>query len=148
MIVWTWVNDHRWWATIPVVLVLLAAATVAFWFFVLRSSGNPVDLRDAIRLYRQDQGGTPGATAAGLPQPGVYQYTTTGGEQLNVADISRSFPSLTNMIVTDGRCAAMQWDALAEHTEQVVECAQPGGALSLAQRSIPNRSPMRQRPRR
>jgi hypothetical protein len=127
----TWTNDHRWWVIVPAIVIMLAAAAASFWFVVLRSVGNPVDLRDALRLYRT-QVGTQDGAGAGLPQPGVYQYRTSGGEQLNVAGIHRAFPSLTNMIVTDGPCATVQWQALQQHVEQMVECPQPDGSLSLS----------------
>lgn len=127
----TWTNDHRWWVIVPAIVILLAAGALSFWFVVLRSVGSPVDLRDALRLYR-NQGGTRDVAGAGLPQPGVYQYRTSGGEQLSLAGIHRSFPSLTNMIVTEGPCATVQWQALQQHVEQIVECSQPDGALSLS----------------
>ena len=124
---WTWTNDHRWWVIVPAIVILLAAAAATFWFVVLRSAGNPVDLRDALRLYRS-QGSTRDVVGAGLPQPGVYQYRTSGGEQLNVAGIHRAFPASTNMIGTEGACATVQWQALQQH----VECSQPDGSLTLA----------------
>ncbi|HWF20889.1 MAG TPA: hypothetical protein VG226_01980 [Acidimicrobiales bacterium] len=127
----TWTNDHRWWVIVPTIVVLLAAGAVSFWFVVLRSVGNPVDLRDALRLYR-NQGGTGDVAEAGLPQPGVYQYRTSGDEQLSLAGIHRAFPPLTNMIVTEGTCATVQWQGLQQHVEQIVECSQPDGALSLS----------------
>jgi len=127
----TWTSDHRWWVIVPAIVILLVAAAVSFWFVVLRSVGNPVDLRDALRLYRS-QGGSRGVAGAGLPQPGVYQYRTSGGEQLSVAGIHRAFPASTNMIVTEGTCATVQWQALQQHVEQIVECSQPDGSLTLA----------------
>jgi hypothetical protein len=126
----TWTNDHRWWVIVPAIVILLVAAAASFWFVVLRSVGYPVDPRDALRLYR-NQGGTEELAGAGLPQPGVYQYRTSGGEQLSVAGIHRAFPSLTNMIVTEGPCATVQWQALQQHVEQIVECSRPNGSLSL-----------------
>jgi hypothetical protein len=113
------------------IVILLVAAATSFWFVVLRSVGSPVDLRDALRLYR-NQGGAQNVADAGLPQPGVYQYRTSGGEQLSVAGIHRAFPALTTMIVTEGPCATVQWQALQQHVEQIVECSHPDGSLSLA----------------
>ncbi|HEX4245929.1 MAG TPA: hypothetical protein VHY77_10200 [Acidimicrobiales bacterium] len=127
----TWTNDHRWWVIIPAIVILLVAAAASFWFVVLRSVGSPVDLRDALRLYR-NQGGTRDVAGAGLPEPGVYQYRTSGGEQLSVAGIRRAFPPSTTMIVTEGSCATVQWQALQQHVEQIVECSQPDGSLTLS----------------
>ena len=86
-----WANHHR-------LLVLGAGATLVIavaaglWFFVFRDSTTPVGLDQALRLYRQGQShGTPGHDPR-LP-PGVYRFRTSGGEQLSMGDITRTFPA-------------------------------------------------------
>ena len=62
----------------------------------------------------------------------MYPYRTSGGEQLSVAGISRSFPSDSEMIVTDAGCATMKWEPLEQHTEGMVVCPAADGALTIA----------------
>jgi hypothetical protein len=128
----SWVAKH-WLRTSIVglaVAILLAAAGV--WYFVLRSPGTPLDLGQALRQYRQEQKSYKASAGAHLPAGGVYQYLTSGGEQLSVAGISRSFPATTNMIVTEvAGCASMKWEPLVQHTEGWVMCPERGGALSI-----------------
>jgi hypothetical protein len=59
----------------------------------------------------------------------VYRYRTSGGEQLSLADISRSFPASSEMIVTQDGCATMKWEPLVQHMEGLVECPQRNGGL-------------------
>jgi hypothetical protein len=131
MPVMTWINHHRLLVSGFGLVVLLLAAVAGVWFFVFRSSATQIDLRQALKLYKQgDHGGT---AANGLPEPGVYVYQTRGGEQLNLPGMSRSFPSASNLIVTDPRCASMEWAPIEEHTEGLVVCRQPDGALVMTE---------------
>ncbi|HEX4219288.1 MAG TPA: hypothetical protein VHZ02_13000, partial [Acidimicrobiales bacterium] len=89
-------------------------------------------LRQALRLYRQGQHSGATGTSTDLPPPGVYRYKTSGGEQLSFGGINRTFPTATDMIVDDGRCAAMKWEPLEQHTEGMVECRTEEQVLSGA----------------
>ncbi len=126
----TWINHHRLLTSGFGLVVLLVTAVAGIWFFVIRSTGTQIDLRQALKLYRDDERG--GAPTDGLPQPGVYVYRTTGSEALSLPGMSRSFPSASEVIVTDPRCATMEWAPIDEHTEGVVVCRQPDGALVMA----------------
>lgn len=127
----TWLTHHRlgtatFVVTTVVVVVALVAAGV--WFFVIRSPATQVDLHEALHLYRKQQGLSPAAGLSHLPATGVYRYRTTGGEQLSIAGISRSFPSTSQMIVTAANgCATMMWEPLTQHVEGWVECPEKGG---------------------
>jgi hypothetical protein len=126
----TWLSPHRWWWGLGIgVLVCVVAAAAGVWFFVLRSPGTQVSLRQALRLYRAEESSGGTTTDSHLPPEGVYRYRTSGGEHLSLADISRSFPSSSEMIVTDDHCADMKWEPLLQHTEGLVECRRPDGAL-------------------
>jgi hypothetical protein len=128
----TWATHHRFWLLGMGAVVLVAAVAAGVWFFVLRSPATQLDLRQALRLYRQAQ--RPGSAGfPDLPPAGVYRYRTTGGEQLSIGGISRSFPSATNMIVTDARCATLEWIPITQHMEGLVECRQGNGALGIAE---------------
>jgi hypothetical protein len=126
----TWVANHRLWALGIGVAVLLVAVATGIWIFFLRSPGTQLDLRQALRLYRQvERAGDPANPR--LPPPGVYRYRTTGNERLSVAGISRAFPSTTNAIVTDTRCATVKWEPFLQHVEGQVECPIGSGGLGL-----------------
>jgi hypothetical protein len=131
----TWLGHHRLWtaafvtATVVVVVALVAAGV---WFFVIRSPATQVDLHEALHIYRKQQGSSPAAGLARLPAPGVYRYQTTGGEQLSIAGISRSFPSTSQMIVTAANgCATMKWEPLTQHIEGWVACPERTGGLEI-----------------
>jgi hypothetical protein len=127
----TWMSQHRWWALGVGATTLLVLVVAGVWFFVFRSPATRVDLRQALRLYRLEEKAEPGATDRLLPSDGVYQYRTSGGEQLSVGGISRSFPATSDMIVTGDRCATMEWEPFEQHMEGLVECRQNDGALSI-----------------
>lgn len=127
-----WAVQHRFWVLGVGVTVLLAVVAAGVWLFVLQSPGTQVSLRQALRLYREDQRGRHTGSSAHLPPSGVYRYRTSGGEQLSFGGISRSFPTDTNMIVTKATgCATMNWEPLEQHTEGLVVCPQKDGALNI-----------------
>jgi hypothetical protein len=126
----SWVANHRLWALGMGIAVLIIAVATGVWVFFLRSPGTQLDLRQALRLYRQtERGGDP--ASAHLPPSGVFRYRTSGNEKLSIAGISRNFPNVTNTIVTDGKCATVRWEPLVEHVEGQVECRAGPGALSV-----------------
>jgi hypothetical protein len=126
----TWVANHRFWVLGMGVAVLVIAIAMGVWVFFLRSPGTQLDLRQALRLYRHQEGAPNGADPQ-LPPPGVYRYLTSGGEKLSVAGISRGFPKQSNVIVTDARCATVRWEPLVQHVETQVECPTGHGALTI-----------------
>jgi len=126
----TWAGLHRIWAVGIGITILIALVAAGVWFFEIRSPGTSVDLRQALRLYRENQRSELTGTGD-LPTPGVYQYRTSGGEQLSVGGISRGFPAKTDMIVTDAGCVTMKWEPLVQHMEGLVACPGDNGALSL-----------------
>lgn len=132
MSVLVWAGQHRLWVLGIGIVLLLAAAAAGVWNFVLRSPGTQVDLRQALRLYRQDEQGIGGAPASRLPAPGVYAYRTSGSERLSFAGIGRQFPSASEMIVTDsGGCSTMRWVPLVQHTESIAVCPGTDGAYRI-----------------
>jgi len=131
MPVLTWATQHRSWALGVGAMIVLVLVGAGLWLFVLRSPGTQVNLRQALRLYRLEQKTGGGEANAQLPPTGVYQYRTSGGEQLSIAGISRSFPATSEMIVTESGCATMKWEPLVQHMEGMVECPQRDGALDI-----------------
>ena len=131
----SWINHHRLLVSgFSFAVLLIVAVAGGVWFFLLRSAGTQVDLRQALRLYRQDQHVAAGSTEE-LPAPGVYVYKTSGSERLSLAGISRSFPSASDMIVTDAHCASMDWVPIDQHTEGIMVCRQSNGGLAMSQAS-------------
>lgn len=136
MSVLVWAGQHRLWMLGIGIVAVLAATAVGVWFFVLRSPGTQVDLRQALRLYREDERGDDEAGGKRLPPAGVYAYRTSGGEQLSFGDIGRQFPVASHMIVTDGHgCTSMTWVPLEQHTESLAFCPRPGGAYRVTSMS-------------
>lgn len=130
-----WINHHRLLTGVSFAVLVALAVAGGVWFFLLRTTGTQIDLRQALRLYRQDERSPSSSSRAGLPAPGVYVYRTSGDEKLSLAGISRTFPSASDMIVTNGTCSSMDWVPFEQHTEGVMVCRQPDGALTMSQAS-------------
>jgi hypothetical protein len=128
---WTWAAHHKFLLVGVGFALVIATVAMGVWFFVLRNPTTPVNLRQALRLYRQDQSDSQAPPTVTLPTAGVYRYRTTGGEQLSFGGIARSFPNATDMIVTDSKCATVRWEPLEQHIEGVVECPLGGGAYDI-----------------
>ncbi len=127
-----WVAHHRLLALAMGATTLIVLVAVAVWYFLLRSPATQVDLGQALHFYRQEQKRGQVNSSRNLPPTGVYRYRTTGGEQLSFAGISRSFPTSTNLIVTQAaQCATLNWEPITQHTEGWVECPQRGGGLGI-----------------
>ncbi len=130
MIVWHWVQQHRVLSVLILAFVIVSSAGGTAWALVFRTASSPVGLREALRMYRREQTEKMLTTLRDhLPNSGVYTYRTTGGESLSLMGVARSFPTTTSMIVEDGRCAAVGWVPITQHTETTTECAGANGAL-------------------
>jgi hypothetical protein len=131
MPVLTWATQHRYWVLGIVFVGVVVLVAAGFWYFVLRSPSTRVGLHQALRLYRLNQKAET-SERTDLPSTGVYRFTTSGSEHLSMGGISRSFPVVSDMIVTEtAGCATMKWDPLVQHMEGLVECAQKDGALDI-----------------
>ena len=128
MPVLVWANHHRLLAGAVGVTVTLLALVALGWVLWHQSSTTPVTTGQAKRSFRSQQ--RPGRRIPGLPAPGVYRYRTTGGERLSVGGVHRVFPSVTDVVVVDGKCATLDWVPLEEHTEELTECRTPGGTTT------------------
>jgi hypothetical protein len=125
-----WVNHHRFWTIGIGATVLIVSVIAGLWFFILRNPSTQVNLRQALHLYRLNQKKDKTGSNR-LPVSGVYRYQTDGWERLSFAGIHRSFPTTTNMIVTEARCATMKWEPLVQHMEGMVLCRQDSGGLTI-----------------
>ena len=55
MVVWHWVQQHRWLSIIVLAFVILSCAGGTAWALVFRTVSSPVGLREALRIYRREQ---------------------------------------------------------------------------------------------
>jgi hypothetical protein len=131
VVVWHWVQQHRWLAIIVLAVVIVSCAGGTAWALVFRTVSSPVGLREALRMYRREQTEKMLTTLRSrLPAPGVYTYRTRGSEGLSLMGVQRSFPDSSDMIVTDDRCARVSWVPITQHTETTTLCTGPAGSLT------------------
>jgi hypothetical protein len=85
-----------------------------------------VEPAEAVARFRA-RGPAAARAVPGLPEPGVYRYRTTGGEQVSFLHYRRDYPSTTVRIVTSRGCGVReeQW-FLVQHLEYYDRC---GAAL-------------------
>jgi hypothetical protein len=131
MPVLNWIHHHKLLSVGGGMAVLAVLVLGGLWYLLIRSPGTQIPLRQALLQYRDQQRSAAAPLSHGLPAPGVYSFRTTGGEQLSVAGIARSFPGLTRMVVTDRRCATVEWEPLVQHTESMVVCPTSGTGLAM-----------------
>jgi hypothetical protein len=130
VVVWHWVQQHRWLSIIVLAFVIVSCAGGTAWALVFRTVSSPVGLREALRMYRREQTEKMLTTLRSrLPAPGVYTYRTRGGEGLSLMGVQRGFPDSSDMIVTDDECARVSWVPITQHTETTTLCSGPGGSL-------------------
>jgi hypothetical protein len=105
-----------------VALVAGAALVVAAGAYVghrLSTGGEvtEVGLADALDRFREEMGATTTAPAAvSLPAPGVYQYATTGFDEIDALNGARhEYPAITTITVTPHDCGVrLRWDVAVE----------------------------------
>jgi len=63
------------------------------------------------------------------PAPGIYRYTTTGGDAVDaLGGASHQYPATSTITVTVDGCATTQrWTAAAERWDELTTCAADGG---------------------
>lgn len=86
-----------------------------------------VDRDQAVARFRAEP---PAARepVAGLPEPGVYRYRTTGGERVSFLDYDRDYPAVTHRVVTRRGCGVRELQLfLVQHVEYYDRC---GGTLA------------------
>jgi hypothetical protein len=132
VLVWHWVQQHRWLSVLVLAIVILVSAGGTAWALVFRTVSSPVGLREALRIYRREQTEKVMASLRShLPAPGVYTYRTRGSEGLNLVGLARGFPDSTLMVVAEIKCATVSWMPITQHTEVTTICPSAGGALTV-----------------
>lgn len=110
----------------------LVAALLFVRAWVVRDDTAPVSLDKVVQDYRGQT--SPAATTAlpsdvKIPDPGVYIYATTGGEQTSLLGTSKhDYPAQTSIAVRATDCGFRQtWTALDKRVEEWAFCKQPDG---------------------
>ena len=143
---------------VAAVIVLVVGGGVALWFSRRTDhTTTAVDLGDVVREYRAETSAPPTAApttvapttapavtarpvatasapsttlpAARLADPGVYTYTTTGGDGVDaLGGASHTYPATTAIVVTPSGCGTTQrWTAAEERWDEATTCAVAGG---------------------
>ncbi len=132
MSVWHWVQQHRLLTVIVLAIFMIGTAGGTAWALVFRTVSSPVGLAQALRMYRREQTGKVLTSLRNhLPASGVYTYRTEGGEGLSILGVQRSFPATSDMVVTDGSCATVDWVPIEQHTEDTTLCPAAGGSYTV-----------------
>jgi hypothetical protein len=65
------------------------------------------------------------------PTPGVYRYTTSGGDGVDaLGGASHTYPATTTITVTtSGACTTQRWTAAEERWDETTACTAPGGVV-------------------
>ena len=146
-------------------IVLVVGGGVTLWFSRRTDhTTTAVDLGDVVREYRAETSAPPTATPttvapttapavtvrpvasasaptttlapARLADPGVYTYTTTGGDGVDaLGGASHTYPATTAVVVTPSGCGTTQrWTAAEERWDEATTCAVAGGIASRTSR--------------
>jgi hypothetical protein len=86
---------------------------------------DSLDLDTAVARFRAAGPAAAGPAVRGLPEPGVYQYRTTGGERISFLNYHRDYSATTMRIVTRHGCGVreQQW-FVVQHVEYYDRCGE------------------------
>jgi hypothetical protein len=130
-------------------LVLAAAGGVGWWWLHSRTdhTTTAISLDQAVEDYRGTASvapttappqTTPPTTARpAQPAPGVYSYTSAGGDAVDaLGGASHTYPATTTITVTaaPGGCTTQRWTAAEERWDETTTC--PVGAGLQMQRFV------------
>lgn len=131
------------WISVAAVLVLAAAGGVGWWWLHSRTdhTTTAISVDQAIEDFRGSATTPPAAPPTTVPPaepaPGVYSYTTSGGDAVDaLGGASHTYPATTTITVTsapDG-CTTQRWTAAAERWDETTTC--PVGAGLQVQRFV------------
>ena len=113
-----------------IALMVLSACglgALAVWWFALRDTTEPVSVEEAVAGFRSQ---TEAASAEpGLPEPGVYVYTATGGESVDaLIGSEHAYPAqLTITVLHEGCGYVLRWEFLRRRSTEREYCPAPGG---------------------
>jgi len=107
-------------------LVVLVGGLVFVYFTVFSDSTTSISYREAFEEFVAEQGSESDVDdgGEGLPQPGVYRYSTTGEESIkSVVSASHNYPAESAITITRAGCGVrMEWAPLRERSEYLEVC--------------------------
>jgi hypothetical protein len=116
-------------------LVVLIGGSVFVYSTVFGNSATSITYREAFEEFaaQQDSEANDGQDDEGLPQVGVYRYSTTGSETINsIVSASHDYPAESTITITRSGCGVkMEWAPLRERSEHLEVC-RIDGRLVLA----------------
>lgn len=107
-------------------LVVLIGGSIFVYSTVFGSSTTTISYREAFEEFaaQQDSEASDGQDEEGLPQVGVYRYSTTGSESIkSIVSASHDYPAESAITVTRSGCGVkMEWAPLRERSEYLEVC--------------------------
>lgn len=103
------------------------------WLYFLRDTTTRADVAQAVSDFRAKSAGAGDIDPklrSKVPEPGVYQYRTSGGEKLDtMIDSSHDFDGISTITLTPTACGIKEhWQVLEERWSTTELCLGPHGA--------------------
>jgi hypothetical protein len=120
---------------------LLIAALLFVRAWLVRDDTAPVSVSKVVQDYRGETSAAATTTLPSdvqIPDPGVYSYTTTGGEQTKLLGTSKhAYPDPTTIAIRADDCGYTQtWTALDKRVEEWTFCKEPDGLRPRSFRDV------------
>lgn len=112
------------------VVVVLAVAGIATWYFLVRDTAEPVGVEEAVTSFRTDTEVEPGPGAGeSLIPEGVYVYDTDGFEKTDaLLGEKHAYPARTTITVTAAGCgSSLLWRPVTGRSTRFVVCPASDG---------------------
>lgn len=107
-------------------LVVLFGGSIFVYSTMFGSSATSISYREAFNEFvaQQESESDVARGIEGLPQPGVYRYTTTGSESIkSIVSASHDYPAESVITITEAGCGVrMEWAPLRERSEYLEIC--------------------------
>ncbi len=142
----------RRWVEVTTAVVMVALVGGIYWYLHVRTdhTTTAISVDQAVQDYRGSSSSAPPTTAPPAPPapttsppaptstvpappvqpaPGVYEYTTTGGDQVDaLGGASHQYPATSTITVTVDGCATTQrWAPAEERWDEATTCAEADG---------------------
>jgi hypothetical protein len=125
-----------------VVILVLSAAGMAYYFFYPKDSVNKSGVNQALVSFRKEMQkatGYPKHSGASIPPFGVYRYWTRGSEgiETEAASIGHNYGSSTAIALTPTRCGVKErWQPLVQSWTEGEICLAPKTSRVVAVRTF------------
>ena len=109
--------------TIVGVLILIGGSVLGYNAF-FGNSTTTISYKEAFEKFAAEQGSNADVNDDGLPVPGVYRYSTTGGDSSKLlAGASHDYPAESVITITRSGCGVrMEWTPVRERSEYFDVC--------------------------